>query len=122
LIVADLLFNNSFNIKLLSHLLFICSKNQWRSPTAEMLFKNHPLHEAKSAGTSVKARVKINQKLIDWASIIFVMERKHKEILKQNFHSSIANKQVIVLDIADDYNFGDEELVVILKNALADYL
>lgn len=87
-----------------------------------MLFKNNPLHEAKSAGTSTKARVKISQKLIEWATIIFVMEHKHKDIIKENFPAAIKNKQVIVLDIADDYTYGDEELVGILQNALAEYL
>jgi len=106
----------------LSHLLFICSKNQWRSPTAELLFKNNLLHEARSAGTSQKARVKINQKLIDWANVIFVMERKHKAILKQNFPTAIKDKQIVLLDIADEYSFGDEDLVNILKTALAGYL
>jgi len=104
----------------LSNLLFICSKNQWRSPTAELLFKNHPVHQARSAGTSDKARVKINQKLIDWADVIFVMERKHKDLLKQRF--AFADKELIVLDIPDDYQFGDPELVKILKAALEEYL
>jgi predicted protein tyrosine phosphatase len=104
----------------LSNLLFICSKNQWRSPTAEMLFKNHPFHHARSAGTSDKARIKVNQKLIDWADMIFVMENKHKVLLKQRF--ALANKQLIVLDIEDNYRFGDAELIEIIKNALSDYL
>ena len=106
----------------MSHLLFICSKNQWRSPTAELLFKNHPIHIARSAGTSEKARVRINQKLMDWADVIFVMERKHKEILKYHFPNSIYNKQVIVLEIEDDYAFWDDGLIGILKEALAGYL
>jgi predicted protein tyrosine phosphatase len=69
----------------LSNLLFICSKNQWRSPTAELLFKNHPTHPARSAGTSDKARIKINQKMIDWADVILLMERKHLDIVRQRF-------------------------------------
>jgi predicted protein tyrosine phosphatase len=104
----------------LSNLLFICSKNQWRSPTAEELFKNHSVHSASSAGTSDKARIKINQKLIDWADIIFVMERKHRDLLKQRF--TLAEKELIVLDVPDDYQFGDPELVEILKAALEGYL
>ncbi|QEM08431.1 protein tyrosine phosphatase [Mucilaginibacter rubeus] len=75
--------------------IFICSKNQWRSPTAEALFRNLPLHKASSAGTSYKARVRVNQKMIDRADVIFVMEQKHKEILKQRF--SITGKQLIGL-------------------------
>jgi predicted protein tyrosine phosphatase len=106
----------------LPNLLFICSKNQWRSPTAEMLFKNHTVHLARSAGTSDKARIKVNRKLIDWADTIFVMERKHKDLLKQRFPLAFADKEIIVLDIEDNYRFGDEELVGILKEALKGYL
>lgn len=104
----------------MSNLLFICSKNQWRSPTAELLFKGHQLHHARSAGTSDKARVKLNQKLIDWADIVFVMEYKHRDIVKQQF--ALNGKQLIVLNIEDDYQFNDPELVEMLKVALTDWL
>ena len=104
----------------MSNLLFICSKNQWRSPTAEMLFKNHAIHKARSAGTSNKARIKVNQKLVDWADVIFVMERKHKDLLKQRH--IIYGKQLVVLDIEDLYLFGDSVLVEILQKALEGYL
>ena len=111
-----------FKEKALSNLLFICSKNQWRSPTAELLFKNHPVHHARSAGTSDKARIKVNQKLVEWADAVFVMEQKHKDILKDRFSTSLPGKHVIVLDIADDYQFGDARLIQILSEALSDYL
>jgi predicted protein tyrosine phosphatase len=104
----------------LSNLLFICSKNQWRSPTAELLFKDHPAHHARSAGTSDKARIRINQKLIDWADVVFFMERKHKDIVASRFE--IADKTLVVLDIEDNYQFGDEELIAILRLSLVDYL
>ena len=104
----------------MSNLLFICSKNQWRSPTAELLFKDHPLHSARSAGTSDKARIKVNQKLIDWADVIYFMERRHRDIVTQHF--SLAGQKLVVLDIEDNYQFGDEELIAILKPCLSDYL
>jgi predicted protein tyrosine phosphatase len=106
----------------LSNLLFICGKNQWRSPTAEMLFKNHAIHQARSAGTSDKARIKVNQKLIDWADIVFVMEAKHRELINQRFARATAQKQLIVLGIDDNYRFGDSELIELLMNLLAEYL
>lgn len=106
----------------MSNLLFICSKNQWRSPTAQLLFKNHTSHTAKSAGTSSKARVKINQNLIDWADVIFVMERKHKDMLKQKYEASMLSQSIIVLNIEDNYQFGNLELIEILKDKLGDYL
>ncbi|WP_184543960.1 low molecular weight protein tyrosine phosphatase family protein [Mucilaginibacter sp. FT3.2] len=101
-------------------LLFICSKNQWRSPTAELLYKNHPYHTAYSAGTGDKARIRVNQKMIDRADIIFAMERRHKELLKERFN--LAGKQLVVLNIEDNYQFNDPELIEILKECLADYL
>ena|SRR5476651_1708046 len=104
------------------NLLFICSKNQWRSPTAELLFKSHPIHSARSAGTSDKARIKVSQKLIDWADVILVMERKHRDILKQRFTSAIPGKEMIVLNIEDNYQFNDPELISILRNVLGEYL
>ena len=102
------------------NLLFICSKNQWRSPTAELLFKNHIVHNARSAGTSDKARIRVNQKMIDWADVVFLMEYKHRDILKQAFN--LQDKKLVVLDIPDDYQFNDLELIEILKDALCNYL
>jgi predicted protein tyrosine phosphatase len=106
----------------LSNLLFICSKNQWRSPTAELLFKNHPVHAARSAGTSDKARIKVNENLLLWADVLFVMERKHKELLTQNFQPALNNRPIIVLEIEDNYKYADPELITILKTSLQDYL
>lgn len=104
----------------MAHLLFICSKNQWRSPTAEALFKHHPTHQASSAGTSDRARIKLNQKLLDWADVIFFMERKHQAMVKDRFQ--LAGKELIVLDIEDIYPYNDPELIEILKISLEDYL
>jgi predicted protein tyrosine phosphatase len=106
----------------MANLLFICSKNQWRSPTAELLFKNSTLHIAKSAGTREKARIRVNRKLVDWADIIFAMERKHQDILKQNFSSELRGKIIIILDIEDNYPLNDPQLIEILKTCLSDYL
>lgn len=106
----------------MANLLFICSKNQWRSPTAEGLFKNHPEHQARSAGTSDRARIKVNAKLIDWADLIFVMERKHQQLIWQRFREQMNDKQIIILDIEDNYLFNDPELVHILTTCLHKYL
>lgn len=104
------------------NLLFICSKNQWRSPTAEGLFKNHPVHNARSAGTSDKARIKVNAKLRQWADVVFVMERKHKQLLRQRFGEVINEKEIVVLDVEDNYQYNAPELIAYLTNALKPYL
>jgi len=85
-----------------------------------MLFKDHPIHNARSAGTSDKARIKVSQKLIDWADVIFVMERRHSQLLKQRF--VLQAQQMVVLDIEDNYVFGDPELIAALRISLSGYL
>lgn len=104
------------------NLLFVCSRNQWRSPTAEEIFKNSQEHQAKSAGTEPSARIKITEKLINWADIIFVMEKKHKDRINQRFASVVDEKELIVLDILDEYQFMDEELVDLIKLSVSPYL
>lgn len=101
------------------NILFVCSRNQWRSPTAEAIFNKSQLHTARSAGTSDSARVKISQKLVDWADIIFVMERRHKEIIAARFNT---NKKIIVLDIPDEYGYMDDELVAMIKSSVTPHL
>ena len=104
------------------NLLFVCSRNQWRSPTAEGLFRNHPAYHARSAGTSEKARTKLSHKLVEWADVIIVMERRHRDILRERFAAELSGKQVVVLDIEDHYGFNDPELVELLKEKLAGTL
>lgn len=58
--------------------------------------------------------------MIDQADVIFVMERKHKDLLKQRF--DITGKQLFILDIEDDYQFNDPDLITILERILKDYL
>jgi predicted protein tyrosine phosphatase len=104
-------------------LLFICSGNRDRSPTAESLFANSEAYDAKSAGTHASATQKVSQSLIDWADKIFVMserEDSHFTFLKENF--DIGGKEVRDLDIPDMYDKGDPELVDLLKKKLSKYL
>lgn len=107
---------NSLNI------LFICSRNQWRSLTAEAMFKNHPHIKARSAGTEPSARVKVNEKAVLWADMIFVMEKRHKSRLQQKFGALLYDKEIIVLDIPDDYQFMDPELIETLEQSLSAYI
>ncbi|MFD2284903.1 hypothetical protein ACFSOV_02195 [Pedobacter petrophilus] len=49
------------------NILFVCSRNKWRSATAESIFKNHPIHQVRSAGTEPSARIKLSAKHLTWA-------------------------------------------------------
>ena len=57
-----------------------------------------------------------------WADVVFVMERRHKQLLGERFQSVLAGKQVVLLEIADNYLFGDDKLTEILREKLAGYL
>jgi len=96
------------------NLLFVCSKNKWRSPTAETLYRHDPRVNVRSAGTSSSARKKITDRNLIWADLILVMEYKHKRTICDRFHH-LDLPEIIVLDIADDYQYMSEELVEIIK-------
>jgi predicted protein tyrosine phosphatase len=97
------------------NVLFICSRNQWRSPTAEQVFRNQPDVAVRSAGTSPNARRTVSVADIEWADLILVMEQKHKSRLKADFTGWLDHKRLEVLDIPDDYRFMDPELVELLE-------
>lgn len=104
------------------NILFICSRNQWRSPTAERVFAVGYGVSTRSAGTSKHAKHTVSSKDIAWADLIFVMEQKHKQNIKEKFPNQLQHKQVVVLDIPDDYPYMDEELIEILKQSMHSYL
>jgi len=104
------------------NILFVCSRNKWRSRTAETIFKNNQKHSVKSAGTENDARIKVTEKLISWSDLIFVMEKRHRERLKEKFGSLADTKEIIVLDIPDNYKYMDLELIEILETSVSGYL
>ena len=104
-------------------LLFVCSRNRWRSPTAEAIFDGVDACAARSAGTEPSARVRVTEKMIGWADWIFCMEKRHVARLRERFDPGVFDgKRLVCLDIPDDYPFMDLELVAILKSALAEHL
>ena len=50
------------------------------------------------------------------------MEKKHKQRLRENFPDEMQNKDVFVLDIADDYKYMDEALIEIIQTSVTPYL
>ena len=74
----------------MQNLLFICSRNKWRSP---------------------RAKRTVNAKNLEWADLIFVMEYKHKDRLKADYNRLLQYKKIIILDIRD-------ELIEVLKESI----
>ena len=104
------------------NVLFICSQNRLRSPTAEQVFATWPGVETSSAGLNHDAENPLTPELLQWADIVFVMERTHRSKLSAKFRSHLGNKRVICLEIPDEYEFMDPDLVRLLEAKVPRHL
>lgn len=101
--------------------LFVCSQNKLRSPTAEQVFAEWPGIEVSSAGLNNDAEEPLTAELVEWADVIFVMERAHRNRLLKKFKGSL-KARLIVLGIPDDYKFMEEALIRLLKVRVTPHL
>lgn len=104
------------------NVLFVCSQNKLRSPTAEQVFSAWEGIETSSAGTNNDACNPLDGEQIEWADIIFVMEKVHRIKVLQKYRKSLNGKRVVCLDIPDDYEYMDPALVRILKSKIPKFL
>jgi predicted protein tyrosine phosphatase len=104
------------------NILFVCSQNRLRSPTAEQVFADWPGIETSSAGTNNDAENPLSAELIEWADIVFVMEKVHRSKVQTRYRSALRGKRVICLDIPDNYTFMDPALVALLKVKVPPHL
>jgi predicted protein tyrosine phosphatase len=115
------------------NILFVCSKNLSRSPTAEMIYKDYSDLNVKSAGTEPSSRkesagseqstaTELTAENINWSDLVFAMEEKHKQTMIEKFPSEIEQKKIIVLDIQDKYKFMDDELIKEIKIKVSKYI
>ena len=103
-------------------ILFLCSRNKLRSPTAEAIFADNQAIEVDSAGLNNDAEVPLSEEQVLWADLIIVMEKVHRNRLNLKFKRSLAGKRIAVLNISDKYDYMDPALVALLKVRCAPYL
>lgn len=104
------------------NLLFVCTQNRLRSPTAEQVFADWPGVETASAGLGNEAAVPVSPELLQWADIVFVMEPAHRTRLAQRFQAHLRRARVVCLGIPDDYDYLQPELVELLKRKVTPFL
>jgi predicted protein tyrosine phosphatase len=104
------------------NVLFICSQNRLRSPTAEQVFANWPGIETQSAGLGNDADVPVTPELLAWADLVFVMEKVHRTKLSNKFGNDLNGKRVVCLDIPDNYGFMEPTLVQLLTRKVTPFL
>ena len=103
-------------------MLFICSRNRKRSPTAEAVFGDRTELEVASAGLAPDAEDVVTPETLEWAQLIFVMEKAHRTRLQRRFGAHLRHARVVCLDVKDDYEFMDEELVQLLQLKVTPFL
>lgn len=107
----------------MNKILFICSANKQRSATAEDYFSaKYPELTFESAGTNHKICLKegtqaLEERHLEWADIIIVMEKRHSDIIKKNAVNNYQNK-IHVANIKDIFKFYQKELLNELENKI----
>ncbi|WFR95176.1 low molecular weight protein tyrosine phosphatase family protein [Rhizobium tumorigenes] len=104
------------------NILFVCSQNKLRSPTAEQVFAARRDIEVMSAGTNNDAENPLSTELVEWADIIFAVEKIHRSKIQRRYRSVLKGKRIICLDIPDDYTFMDQRLIALLEARVPRYL
>ncbi|OFW06539.1 MAG: hypothetical protein A3H96_12785 [Acidobacteria bacterium RIFCSPLOWO2_02_FULL_67_36] len=102
--------------------LFVCQWNRSRSATAERLFCRRKDLEVRSAGTSPDALVRVNERMLDWADVIFTMDEGQREEMAAMFPTHAALERLVCLDIPDDFTFLQPALVDLLERKVATHL
>jgi predicted protein tyrosine phosphatase len=106
----------------MKNLLFICSRNRLRSPTAEQVFATRKGVETDSAGLAPDAATPLSGEQLEWATHIFVMEKVHKTKILKQFAGYVHDKKIICLNILDDYDYMDPALMQLLEARVGPYL
>lgn len=102
--------------------LFVCGRNQWRSPTAAAIYAQDPRLETRSAGLSPGSRHRVSRRDLEWADLVLVMERKHQNRLRELFAGYEDLPSIQSLDISDDFEFMDPQLGELIRDAVEPLL
>ncbi|MFC2967591.1 hypothetical protein [Acidimangrovimonas pyrenivorans] len=102
--------------------LFVCTANRLRSPTAAALFRDWPGIEALSAGTDPAAPRPLTRELVARADVIFAMEAHHRERIRRKFKNRPPDDRIITLHIPDAFERDQPELIVLLEQRVTPRL
>lgn len=102
--------------------LFVCDHNRLRSPTAAAIYGEDPRLEVRSAGIRAGAAVEVTRELLEWADLIFVMEKAQRNLIRERFEDVYQSRRIICLYIRDEYEYMDPELVRLLRDRVPPHL
>ncbi|ULH15013.1 phosphotyrosine protein phosphatase [Deinococcus sp. KNUC1210] len=98
--------------------LFVCTQNKLRSPTAETIFREHAGWEVASAGTDRTADTPLTRDLLEWADVAVCMQKQHRDWIRSKLKGALPDDRILILGIPDDYDYMDAELVELLNRTV----
>ena len=101
-------------------ILFVCTVNRMRSATAHKLYENDERFEVDSAGTDRTANVVLEEWHLEWADAMVVMEKQHRNKIRERFPQVYEQKPIVCLYIEDIYDYMQPELVAVLQEKFED--
>jgi len=101
---------------------FVCTQNKLRSPTAQAVFAARPDWQVASAGTDQRAETPLSRDLLEWADVAVCMEKVHRETIRSRFRGALPDDRLLILGIPDDYGYMDAELVRLLERTVPQRL
>jgi len=102
--------------------LMVCARNRTRSLTAEKIFAGSQVYDVKSRGVAKEARIRLTERDLRWADLIFVMEKNHRDRIAKEHRAALAGKKIVCLFIDDLYEPMEKSLIAILREKLAPHL
>jgi predicted protein tyrosine phosphatase len=99
-------------------IVFVCTQNKLRSPTAEAIFRDTPGWEVASAGTDNTAETPLTRDLLDWADVAVCMQKQHRDWIRTKLKGALPDDCLLVLGIPDDYEYMDAVLMELLKKTV----
>ncbi|WIL19442.1 MAG: hypothetical protein QOZ81_001959 [Geothrix sp.] len=64
----------------------------------------------------------LSSDLLEWADVVFVMEKSHRNKLSKKFKTFLTDQRVICLDIPDLFEYMDPMLVRLLEEKVSPFL
>ena len=101
-------------------ILFVCTVNRMRSATAHKIYENDDRFEVDSAGTDRTANVVLEEWHLEWADVVVVMEKQHRNKIRERFPHWYEKKPIVCLYIEDIYDYMQPELIIVLTEKFED--
>jgi predicted protein tyrosine phosphatase len=102
------------------NILFVCTINRMRSATAHVVFGNDPRFMVQSAGTDAAAATVLTVEHLDWADVIVVMEKHHRNTIRSRYPKHYETKKIVCLYIPDEFDYMQPELIYLLKTRVEE--